>query len=109
MATATKPLAKMSAAPVLDFCNEIRREHGLDPVDELIRGKRADSFQCPIAHTIGFASDYRVSVTYETVWVYRADDKFPLNSKRVYPVPQAVADFMKEIDLRHFPELLYED
>jgi hypothetical protein len=83
---------------VLRFCNDQRRQYGLEPVKYLSRGQRRQFEDCPVRNTIG--GDLvrgLVSLTY---------CKAIIDGKLVKrPLPPAILRFIEQFDAGAFPEL----
>lgn len=83
---------------VLRFCNQQRKQYGLEPRRDLARGKRRQFEDCPVRNTIG--GDLvrgLVSLTYCKAII---DGKL---IKR--PLPPAILRFIEQFDEGAFPEL----
>lgn len=85
----------------LGWCNSIRKEKGLEPLDDLPKGAREDMVSCPCGAATGVAVGrfYYYKTEHDGMM-----DITERGDKSIGPLPQAVIDFVEGFDNKHFPE-----
>jgi hypothetical protein len=94
------------AKGTLNWCNERRAEKGLEPLDDLPKGKKYDGNTCPCGNACGYY------VGYEKYFVRTCEDSGTMEDPDEYPdrfsvvdsVPNCVKEFTRLFDNGGYPE-----
>ena len=79
---------------ILAYCNEIRKEHDLEPLKKMQKGLKCEGTSCPIANTIRYNSNLDVYVDNEIVSV----------NGQEYDLPPGPRRFVDDFDEGKYPQ-----
>lgn len=95
-----KPHLKEQHDAALKFVNNIRKEFGDSPIDEIQPGRRAMASKCPIARSF----EQNCVVNLEHIAFYEGTRLI----RRIHSIPFKVKNFIYSFDMGLYPGLILE-